>query len=198
MSQKKISDLSELIITATGDLIEIVDVSDLTESPTGTNKKLQLSNILFTASQISDFDTEVSNNTDVAANTSAKHTQGTDTTLGTMTSNINLGSNNLLAIKSAEFIPNIIGNSGASKTILLVDGGSQTITIDQNTTLTITAPTNGTRSSLTISGGGSFTVAWVGVSWLTSGATAPTLTATDIITFYHDGTTLWATHNNQA
>jgi len=64
---KKISELDELTTTATNDIIEIVDVSDTSEALTGTNKKLQLSNIDITASQVTDFDTEVSNNTDVDA-----------------------------------------------------------------------------------------------------------------------------------
>jgi len=40
------------------------------------------SDLALAASDISDFDTEVSNNTDVSANTGARHTQNTDTALG--------------------------------------------------------------------------------------------------------------------
>lgn len=40
-----------------------------------------------TASDVTDFDTEVSNNTDVAANTGARHTQGSDTALDTGNAN---------------------------------------------------------------------------------------------------------------
>jgi len=46
-----------------------------------TNEHFLQSAISIPASQISDFDTEVSNNTDVAANTSARHTQNSDTSL---------------------------------------------------------------------------------------------------------------------
>ena len=47
MPNRKISDLTELISTpADDDLIQVVDVSDTTYGPTGTNKKIQYSNLL--------------------------------------------------------------------------------------------------------------------------------------------------------
>jgi len=46
MANKKITDLSALTSPADGDLIEIVDVSDTSESATGTNKKITKSNLV--------------------------------------------------------------------------------------------------------------------------------------------------------
>lgn len=47
MANKKISEMTELASTpSSGDLIEIVDVSDTSEAATGTNKKVQYSNLV--------------------------------------------------------------------------------------------------------------------------------------------------------
>ena len=45
MVNKKISDLTALNTPASGDLMEIVDISDLTDAATGTNKKITLSDL---------------------------------------------------------------------------------------------------------------------------------------------------------
>lgn len=50
------------------------------------------------ASTISDFDTEVSNNTDVAANTSARHTQNTDTALGAQSENLDMNTHKIVNV----------------------------------------------------------------------------------------------------
>lgn len=73
------------------DLVHVVDVSDTTDNAAGTSKKLTISNLLsglssvyaalshtHTASDVTDFDTEVSNNSAVTANT-AKVTNATHT-----------------------------------------------------------------------------------------------------------------------
>lgn len=103
-----------------------------------------------------------------------------------------------IKLNSAELVPKVIGNSGTSKTIPLVDGGIQTITIDQATTLTITSMTNGGRSSLTLSGADSFAVTVIGVTWLTVGGIIPTFDGNDVVTFLDDGTTIWAAISNQS
>lgn len=46
MANKKISELTELTTTATGDLVPIVDVSDTTDSASGTTKKITMTNLL--------------------------------------------------------------------------------------------------------------------------------------------------------
>lgn len=69
MVDKKITELTELTVPASADVVAIVD------DPSGTpeTKKITYanieSNLSITAIQVSDFDTEVSNNTDVTANT---------------------------------------------------------------------------------------------------------------------------------
>jgi len=54
------------------------------------------------ASTISDFDTEVSNNTDVAANTSARHTQNTDTALGPQSENLDMNTHKIVGVVDPE------------------------------------------------------------------------------------------------
>lgn len=69
MVDKKITEMTELTTPAAADVVAIVD------DPAGTpeTKKITYSNIesnlSLTASQVSDFDTEVANNTDVTSNT---------------------------------------------------------------------------------------------------------------------------------
>lgn len=69
---KKISGFSELSSVADGDLLEIVDVSDTTDAATGTNKKVQISNL------ISDASTTVKGKVELA--TTSETETGTDTT----------------------------------------------------------------------------------------------------------------------
>lgn len=45
MANKKISDLTELSTSATGDVFQVVDISDTTDAVTGTNKKITRANI---------------------------------------------------------------------------------------------------------------------------------------------------------
>lgn len=82
MADTKTSDLTAVTSVSTSDLLVVVDVSDTTMAATGTNKKVTVANFMddltVTASQVSDFDTEVSNNSAVAANT-AKVTNATHT-----------------------------------------------------------------------------------------------------------------------
>jgi hypothetical protein len=46
MANKKISELTPLTLAALGDLLETVDISDLTDSPQGTNKQITAQNLL--------------------------------------------------------------------------------------------------------------------------------------------------------
>ncbi len=81
MSNKKISDFSELTTPADGDLFEIVDISDTSEAATGTNKKIQYSNI-----SIADATTTVKGKVELA--TDAETITGTDTVRAVTPSNI--------------------------------------------------------------------------------------------------------------
>ena len=71
---------TELTTPADDDLLHIIDVSDTTDGANGTSKKIEKSNLIsgLTASDITDFDTEVANNSAVTANT-AKVTNATHT-----------------------------------------------------------------------------------------------------------------------
>lgn len=71
MATKKITDFTELTSPADGDLFEIVDVSDTSEAPTGTNKKIAYSNI-----SIADASTTVKGKVELA--TTAETETGTD------------------------------------------------------------------------------------------------------------------------
>lgn len=90
------------------------------------------------------------------------------------------------------------GNSGASKTIDWGNGNFQKLTLDQNTTLSFTAPGAVGRFQLAVSGGASYTITWPTITWLTSGGTAPTLAGNDVITIVYDGTNYIGSHSNQA
>lgn len=76
----KLSAKTELTTIANGDLIHVVDISDVTDGTAGTSKKITKANLVtdITASDVSDFDTEVSNNTDVALNTTHRTSDGSD------------------------------------------------------------------------------------------------------------------------
>lgn len=91
------------------------------------------------------------------------------------------------------------GNSGAAKTLDLVDGNVQKLTLTANCTITLTSPATGAYRSLMIyvfqDGTGSRTITWPGsVSWGTAGA--PTLTTAaskmdKILLDTVDGGTTW-------
>jgi hypothetical protein len=91
------------------------------------------------------------------------------------------------------------GNSGASKTLDLVNGNIQKLTLTAGCTITLTSPAAGAMRSLTLlvfqDGTGSRTITWPGsVSWGDAGAPVLTLTASkmDIISLFTiDGGTTW-------
>ena len=85
--KKTITNLSELTSAASTDVLPIVDVSDQSVTSSGETKKITVTNLLsgkadsshtHTASEITDFDAEVANNSAVAANT-AKVSNATHT-----------------------------------------------------------------------------------------------------------------------
>jgi len=85
--KKTITNLSELTSAASTDVLPIVDVSDQSVTSSGETKKITVTNLLsgkadsshtHTASEVTDFDTEVANNSAVAANT-AKVSNATHT-----------------------------------------------------------------------------------------------------------------------
>lgn len=85
MVDKKITELTELTTPAAVDVVAIVDDpagSPVTKKMTYANLE---SNLSITASQVSDFDTEVSNNSSVTANTAKVTNVSTDLSEGTST-----------------------------------------------------------------------------------------------------------------
>ena len=93
MPNKKISDFAELTTPADGDLMEIVDVSDTSEAPTGTNKKIQFSNIT-----IADASTTVKGKVELA--TDAETITGTDSVRAVTPSNITAAAPTFIASAS--------------------------------------------------------------------------------------------------
>ena len=161
--------MTELTTTATDDLLMIVDVSDTTGSSTGTNKKIQLTNIPTGITEVED-----------------------DTT-PTLGGDLDCNSNDLINIQLAEFDDEFDnGNSSTADTIDWNEGNNQISTLTGNVTYTFTAPSGPARLQLRIlTGAGSFAVVWPStVKW--AGGTAPTITTTasavDIITIWYDGT----------
>lgn len=86
MAQQKISGMTELASTpSSGDLIEIVDVSDTSEAATGTNKKVTVANLLAGAT-VADASTTVKGKVELA--TDSETITGTDTARAVTPSNI--------------------------------------------------------------------------------------------------------------
>jgi len=95
-----------------------------------------------TASEVTDFDTEVSNNTDVAANTSARHTQHTDTGTTSQTFTLHSGDASPVKVKNSSGELQVRNNADSAYADLrvanlTVEGttttiNSETLTIDDN------------------------------------------------------------------
>lgn len=97
MPNKKISDFTELTTPADGDLMEIVDVSDTSEAPTGTNKKVTVANILAGAT-VADSSTTVKGKVELA--TDAETITGTDSARAVTPSNITAAAPTFIASAS--------------------------------------------------------------------------------------------------
>jgi hypothetical protein len=95
-------------------------------------------------------------------------------------------------------LQNVTG-SGGTQNILFASGNIVNLTLNASTTLTFSGHVVGTYIiQVTQGGGGSNTLTYpASVKW--SGGTAPTLTTavgkTDILTFYHDGTSFFGTYS---
>lgn len=92
MAKKKLTDLDYIAEALNNsDEFHLVDVSDTTQNAFGTSRRVRLSQLVtylngeltINASQIADFDTEVSNNDDVVANTSERHSHANKSLLDT-------------------------------------------------------------------------------------------------------------------
>lgn len=139
------------------------------------------------ASTISDFDTEVANNSAVTANTAKV---GLDAAGNNEVQDIEVTGE---AYADAEVDD---GNSSTADTIDFTTGNFHKSTLTDNVTYTFTAPSGATTLvfKLVQDGTGSRLATWPAtVKW--SGGTAPTLTTAaasiDIISFYYDGTSYY-------
>lgn len=87
MADQKISELGAVTNLADADVLVVVDDTDsTTKKVTYANLKTDLeAELSLTASNVSDFDTEVANETSVAANTAARHTHSNSAVLDATT-----------------------------------------------------------------------------------------------------------------
>ena len=121
---KKISDYSALTLAVAGDLFEIVDISDLTDGVTGTNKKISLSNLKISLGVISNIVEDLTPE------------------LGGDLDCLNKNLNNIKLAEFSDWVDN--ENSGAADTIDFTTGTGQKSTLTASTTYTFTAPVSTT------------------------------------------------------
>lgn len=123
---------------------------------------------------------------------------------GTMTGNVAHGNNNVTGVKVLSFNGEYdCGNSGTGLTIDFANGSNQKVTLNNNTTLTITTPAAAGHYQLKViqDATGSRAVTWAGSAYSASrwggSAAAPSLNTSangvTIINFFFDGTNLYQT-----
>lgn len=88
------------------------------------------------------------------------------------------------------------GNSGASITLNFSNGQKQSLTLNSNTTITLSFPGVGNyQIILTQDGTGNKTVTWSGVSRYVGSATAPVINtasnSSTVVSLFYDGTNTW-------
>lgn len=158
---------------STGDTITPAEYNEIA---TASNK---VTDQTLVAADISNFDTEVSNNTTVSGKF--------NTTGGQFTGLVGVDSEH------------DNGSSGSAATINFNNGNYQKITLDQASTFTFTAPSAGVATiQLRISGGDVNAITWPTVTWYTSTGTAPTLDGNDLVVLQYDGTNYYGGILNQS
>lgn len=136
--------------SGSSDWIQLTEYADFLNHIVDTTIHFTQSDISITASQVSDFDTAVSGNADVSANTSARHTHANqahldsiDQDLSTI-STVSFGdvtvNNGVTAATVDFFVEQDNGNSGASASINWTLRQKQKLTLTDNATLTFTDP----------------------------------------------------------
>ncbi len=139
---------------------------------------------------------------EIVANTTAKHTQGTDTALGAQSQNLDMNGNAITAITNIEYTgqsssPIHTLTDQATITPDFDDGDVQTVTLTANRTLA--NPSNqksgATYLIIVVQDAGGTNELTFGSNYKWSGGTAPTLStdgdAVDILTFISDGTNMY-------
>lgn len=173
----------------TGDTIE---AAEWNESATAVNKVIQQTLV---AADVSDFDTEVSNNTTVVA----KLDNVSEDTTPELGGNLDALNQDLRNIRVAEFNTEYDnGTAGATPTIDFTNGNYQKITLGENATFSVTPPSGPTSCQLRIIEGDTYSITWWTITWLTNGGTAPTLDGTDIVSLFYDGTNWYGVVSNQS
>lgn len=123
---------------------------------------------------------------------------------GTMSGAVAHGNNNITGVKLLSFNGEYdCGNSGAGLTIDFANGANQKVTLNNNTTLTITTPAAAGHYQLRLiqDGAGGRTVTWAGTAYSGSrwggSASAVTLNTSaagvTLVNFFFDGTNLYQT-----
>ncbi len=83
------------------------------------------------------------------------------------------------------------GNTGAAKALHLADGNNLKLTVDQNTTITVTAPADpGSGTLLVHMNATNFTVTWAGVRLAGGIQPVPSATGDDRYMWVYDGVTV--------
>lgn len=171
---------------------ETIEASEWNESSTAVNKII---NQTLVAADVSDFDTEVSNNVTMIG----KLDNVSEDITPELGGNLDALNQDLRNIKVAEFNSEFDnGTLGATATIDFTQGNYQKATLGANVTLSVTPPTGPTSCQLRLLGGDSFTVTWWTITWLTQGGTAPTLDGSDIVSLFYDGVNWYGVNSNQS
>jgi len=196
MADLKLTDRSELAQTpASTDLIHVVDVSDTTDSASGTSKKVTRANLVggLLANAVEDTTPQLGGDLDVNGKKLVTVSDGNIVLEpnGTGKSQIQKAEFTNQAFYDAE--PANTSSSNAT-TINWTAGNKQKYTNSENSTLTFTAPSGPCNLLLKIvhaANTNTYTITWPNtVKW--PDGTAPTLTQTsgsvDIVSLYFDGT----------
>lgn len=128
MAKKKLTELEYIAEPLNeSDEFHIVDISDDSQHASGSSRRATLSQLItyingevtINASQISDFDTEVSNNDDVLANTAERHSHANKSLLDTYTES------------NADIVDAILKKHTQNTDTILDDGGANEISASE-------------------------------------------------------------------
>ena len=218
MADQKISQLTELTgLNADGDdLAVVVDVSDTTMSPTGTNKQIRLAEFVTYVGQT------VSQG--IQGTTGSQGIQGIQGTTGSQGIQGTTGSQGIQGIQgttgsqgepgevtlagfetlSNKTVVNVVFDGDYTEEVFTItdgasvdlDPGNGTIqlwTLGASRSPTATGFAAGQSMTLMIDDGSAYSITWPSVTWKTNGGVAPTLNTTGytVVQLWKVGTTLY-------